>query len=146
MQKTFSPTAGSIAREWHLFDAKDQVLGRMCTEIAKKLMGKDKTTFVRHLDIGDHVVVINAKEVATTGRKEKQKMYHRHSGYPGGMVITPLELLRQTHPDRVIIHAVSGMLPHNKLHDKLLTHLHVYPGSDHPYAEQFKQVKENTNV
>jgi len=137
--KTYSPKSSEITRTWHLIDAKDQVLGRLATQVANLLMGKSKTIFSRHLDVGDHVVVTNAAAVKVTGRKEEQKLYHRHSGYPGGMVVLTLSQVRAAHPDRIVIHAVSGMLPKNKLQDKLLTHLHVYPGPDHPYASNFKQ-------
>jgi large subunit ribosomal protein L13 len=137
--KTISPKAADITRTWHLFDAKDQVLGRLATQIAETLMGKSKTNFVRHLDIADHVVVINAAKVAVTGNKAFQKIYHRHSGYPGGMKITTYDQLLHAKPEQIITHAVSGMLPKNKLHDRLLRHLHVYPGSDHPYINQFKK-------
>jgi len=137
--KTYSPSAGTISRKWHIFDAKGQVLGRLSTQIAQILMGKHKTDFVSYLDSGDHVVVINAKEVVVTGAKEDQKMYHRHSGYPGGHKAIPLSKVRETHPDRIILHAVAGMLPKNKLHDKMLKHLHIFSGNEHPYQEQFKQ-------
>lgn len=136
---TFSPKPAETARKWHLLDAKDQVLGRLSTQIAKILMGKSKTSFSRHLDLGDHVVVINAAKVAVTGNKEQQKLYHHHSGYPGGMKVHFLAQVRAAHPDRIITHAVSGMLPKNRLQDKMLTHLHVYPGPEHPYASQFKK-------
>jgi large subunit ribosomal protein L13 len=135
--KTSSPKACDISRSWRLFDAKNQVLGRLATEIATTLMGKSKTNFVRHLDMGDHVVVINASQIAVTGKKSLQKLYHRHSGYPGGMKITTFDQLSRAKPEQIIIHAVSGMLPKNKLHDRLLRHLHIYPGSQHPYAKQF---------
>jgi large subunit ribosomal protein L13 len=136
--KTHSPSVKDIARKWHLLDAKGQVLGRFATQIAKLLMGKDKPDFVRHLDMADHVVVTNAKEVVVTGNKFSQKLYHRHSGHPGGMTVTPYFREQQNHPDRIIIKAVSGMLPRNKLHDRLLSHLHVYPDANHPYTKQFK--------
>jgi len=136
--KTYSPSAQSITRKWILYDAKDRILGRLATEIAKTLMGKDKPGFVRHLDIGDHVVVVNAALIAVSGHKLEQKLYHRHSGFPGGMKVTVLgDLLAKT-PEKVIINAVSGMLPDNKLHDRLLRHLHVYAGIEHPYTQQFK--------
>lgn len=137
--KTYSPKSAEITRAWHLIDAKDQVLGRLATRVATLLMGKSKTIFSRHLDMADHVVVTNAAAVKVSGKKEKQKLYRRHSGYPGGMVVYTLSQVRAAHPDRIIIHAVSGMLPKNKLQDKLLTHLHVYPGPDHPYASNFKK-------
>ncbi|KKU56699.1 50S ribosomal protein L13 [Candidatus Amesbacteria bacterium RIFCSPLOWO2_02_FULL_48_11] len=136
--QTLSPSSGQTTRTWYFFDARDQILGRLAVQIASILMGKHKTSFVRHLDIGDHIVVVNAGLVKVSGRKEQQKIYHRHSGYPGGMKITSLKILRQTHPERIIIHAVSGMLPDNKLKARLLKHLHVYPGPDHPYQSQFK--------
>jgi large subunit ribosomal protein L13 len=136
---TYSPSASSITRNWHIFDAKNRVLGRLATEIAIVLMGKNKTYFVRHLDIGDHVVVINASQISVTGKKSTYKLYHRHSGFPGGMKITTYDQMLKTKPQEIVIHAVSGMLPKNKLHDRLLTHLHVYAGSDHPYGKQFPQ-------
>ena len=135
--KTFSPHTADVSRAWHLIDAKDLVLGRLATQAAVFLMGKHKPSFSRHLDWGDHVVVINSSLVKVTGRKETQKLYHRHSGYPGGMRVTTLKEMRASHPDRVITHAVKGMLPDNKLQDLMLTHLHVYPGIDHPYGQHF---------
>lgn len=136
--KTYSPSANSITRKWVLYDAKDQILGRLATQIAETLMGKDKPGFVRHLDIGDHVVVVNAGLIRVTGRKLKQKLYHHHSGFPGGMKVKVLGDLLAKSPEKVIISAVSGMLPDNKLHDRILTHLHVYGGGEHPYTSQFK--------
>lgn len=137
--KTYSPKSSEITRAWHLIDAKDQVLGRLAVQVANLLMGKSKTIFSRHLDMGDHIVITNAARVKVTGRKEKQKLYRRHSGYPGGLVTSTLSQVRATHPERIITHAVSGMLPKNKLQHKLLSHLHVYPGPDHPYVNNFKQ-------
>ncbi len=139
--RTHSPKSSDIARKWYLFDAKGQVLGRLATQIAKILMGKDKVDFVRHFDMGDHVVVINASEVAVTGLKAQQKVYHHHSGFPGGMKVTSYERMLEVHPDRIIIAAVRGMLPNNKLRDRMLKHLHVYAEANHPYTEQFKAVK-----
>jgi len=137
--RTFSPTPSDIARTWHLFDANNQVLGRLATQVAVLLMGKHKASFSRHLDQGDHVVVINASSVALTGRKADSKVYHRHSGYPGGMKVTSYSQAMDRDPSQVIVHAVSGMLPDNKLKAKMLKHLHVYPGSTHPYAKQFSR-------
>ena len=136
--KTYSPKAKEIKRKWHLIDAKDKILGRLATQIAQLLMGKSKPYFTRHLDCGDYVVVINAKEVKVTGKKEKQKIYYRHSGYPGGLKETPLWMLREKHPERIIIHAVSGMLPKNKLRARMLTRLKVQPEEEHPYEDKFK--------
>lgn len=136
---TFALSTKDIARKWYLFDAADHTLGRLATEIAKILMGKDKTDFSRHLDMGDHVVVINAARIKVTGNKAKTKLYRHHSGFPGGMLALPFSTVIKTKPERVIIHAVAGMLPQNKLHDRMLKHLHVFPQSVHPYTDQFKQ-------
>lgn len=136
--KTLSPKASEIKRNWHFFDAKDQILGRLATKISGVLMGKSKTNFVRHLDIGDHVVVINASHVVVTGNKSQQKLYRHHSGYPGGMKVTTFSQMLNSKPEQIIIRAVSGMLPRNKLHDRLLKHLHVFSEADHPYIKQFK--------
>ena len=135
--KTFSPKSADTSRTWHLFDAKDQVLGRLATRVAVVLMGKHKTTFARHLDQGDHVVIINASKVAITGRKADQKIYHRHSGYPGGMTVTTYAQAMAKNPSAIITHAVSGMLPDNKLKNPMLRHLHIYSDETHPYAKQF---------
>ena len=135
--KTKATKAKEIKRDWHLLDAKEKILGRLSTQIAQLLMGKNKPYFTRHLDCGDHVVVINAQEVKVTGKKEEQKIYYRHSGYPGGMKETPLSRLRAEHPERIIIEAVSGMLPNNKLKAKMLTRLHVYPGGENPHQDKF---------
>ena len=136
--KTHSPKAKEIKREWHLIDAQDKILGRLATQIAQLLMGKNKPYFARHLDCGDYVVVINAKEVKVTGKKEKQKIYYHHSGYPGGLKETPLWMLREKHPERIIIHAVSGMLPKNKLRARMLERLKVQVEEEHPYEDKFK--------
>lgn len=135
---TLTPKPAEVHRSWHLIDAKGQVLGRLATQASIWLMGKHKTNFARHVDLGDHVVVVNAAAVTATGRKETQKLYHRHSGYPGGMVVTTLKQMRDRHPERIIEHAISGMLPDNKLKDHMLSHLHIYPGSEHPYGQHFK--------
>jgi large subunit ribosomal protein L13 len=136
--KTYSPSIKDITRQWHFFDAENQVLGRLATQVAKILMGKHKTEFVRHLDIGDHVVIVNAEKIAVTGNKAGQKIYHHHSGFPGGMKVTTFAQMLAAHPERILINAVSGMLPDNKLKDPMLKHLHVYPGPVNPYAKQFK--------
>lgn len=138
MQNKTKPTkASDIKRVWHLFDAKDKVLGRLAGEIAVKLMGKGKPYFVRNLDCGDWVVVVNAKLVATTGKKEKQKFYGQYSGYPGGLKKKALWQLRAEKPTEIIRHAVWGMLPKNKLRDRLVTRLYIYPESEHPYKAKF---------
>lgn len=142
-QKTFSPKKADTTRKWHFFDAKNFVLGRLSTQIAKLLMGKGKPTFSRHLDMGDHVVVINAKDINITGNKETQSLHRHHSGYPGGMKRHTLKQVREAHPERLISHAVSGMLPKNRLHDDMLRHLHIFPDSAHPYEKQFKKLSTN---
>jgi len=127
-----------IERRWHLVDVKDQILGRSATRIARFLIGKDKVEYVPHLDVGDHVVVTNAAEVAVTGKKEKQKIYYRHSGYPGGLRSETLGDLRERRPEEIIRRAVKGMLPKNKLQKPMLKRLHIFAGEEHPFEEKFK--------
>ena len=127
-----------ITRNWHIIDVKGQILGRSATKIASLLMGKSKAYYVLNLDCGDHVVVINAKEIKVTGKKETDKVYTRYSGYPGGLRKEALGDLRNRRPEQIIIHAVSGMLPKNKLHDRMLKRLYVFEGENHPYTEKFK--------
>lgn len=136
MTKTYSVKASDIERKWHVIDASDEVLGRLATRIAGLLMGKHKPMFVRHLDVGDFVVVINADKVRVTGNKAKQKMYYHHSGYPGGLKSVSLEKMMQTHPNRVIEHAVKGMLPKNRLSAGMMKRLKVYSGDSHPHMGQ----------
>jgi len=127
-----------VKREWHLIDAKDKILGRVSTKIAKLLIGKDKVEYVPYLDVGDHVVVTNAAEVGVTGKKEKQKIYYRHSGYPGGLRSETLGDLRERRPEEIIRRAVKGMLPKNKLQKLMLKRLHIFAGAEHPFEEKFK--------
>ena len=136
--KTKPTKLSDIQRSWHLFDVKDKVLGRIATDIAHALMGKAKPNFVRNLDCGDYVVVVNAKHVAVTGKKEKQKLYGRFSGYPGGLKQKALWQVRAEKPTEVIRHAVWGMLPKNKLPDRLITRLYIYPEGEHPYKEKLR--------
>jgi large subunit ribosomal protein L13 len=132
-----------IQREWHLIDIKDETLGRVASRIAQLLMGKSKSNFIRNLDCGDYVVVINAKDVKTTGNKEKKKEYYRHSGYPGGFRRETLEKLRIRKPNEVIRHAVAGMVPQNRLKASMLKRLYVFPTEVHTYGDKFKaQVSE----
>lgn len=134
------PTKQSeIKRDWHFFDAKNNILGRMAMEIAKLLTGKNKPYFVRHLDCGDYVVVVNAKEIKLTGKKEKQKTYKHYSGYPGGLKSKTLGQLRKENSTRIIIEAVRGMLPNNKLRDRMMTRLYVFAESEHPYKDKFEK-------
>lgn len=127
-----------IKRAWHLIDAKNQILGRLVTSIAEFLMGKTKPYFVRHLDGGDYVVVINAKDIKVTGKKEKQKKYYRFSGYPGGLKVKILSELRRENSTRIIYEAVKGMLPQNKLRDRMLTRLYIFADEKHPYGDKVK--------
>jgi len=136
--KTYSTKGSDIKREWHLFDASDKVLGRFATQVASLLMGKHKPMYCPHLDTGDFVVVINAAKISVTGNKLKQKIYHRHSGYPGGLKSVSLEKMMETHPTRVIEHAVKGMLPHNRLGAKMFKKLKVYAGDTHPHPTKAK--------
>ncbi len=136
--KTYSPKASEIEREWHLIDASGKVLGKLATQVAGLLMGKHKPTFCRHLDVGDFVVVINAEKVSVTGNKTKQKLYYRHSGYPGGLKSISLERMMQAHPTRVIEQAVKGMLPRNRLGAEMMKKLRVYVGDAHPHGSQIK--------
>jgi len=136
--KTYSVKASDIKREWHLIDASDEVLGRLATRIARLLMGKHKPSFCRNMDIGDFVIVINADKVRVTGNKARQKMYYRHSGYLGGLKTISLEKMMQTHPTRVIEHAVKGMLPKNRLNAPMMKRLKVYTGDEHPHGGQLR--------
>src|SRR6266567_236835 len=137
-QVTQATKASDIKRNWHLIDVKDKTLGRISTEIALLLMGKSKPYFVRNLDCGDYVVVINAKNVKTTGNKEVQKKYYRHSGYPGGFKVASLKEMRERKPESIITHAVKGMLPDNRLQDRMLTRLFVFAGEEHKYQDKLK--------
>ena len=139
-QHMTTPTKLSdIKRSWHLFDVEGKILGRVASEIAKALIGKSKPYFVSHLDCGDYVVVINAEKVKVTGKKETQKKYSRHSGYPGGYREETLMELRQRNPADIIKFAVLGMLPQNKLRDRMLTRLFIFKGEEHPYKDKFKK-------
>ena len=130
MSKPEKRSQDKIQRDWHFFDAKDQILGRLSTQIAKLLMGKDKPIWVPYLDQGDYVVVINSAKVAVTGRKELQKRYFRYSGYPSGLKSETLKELRNRRPGDIIRHAVVGMLPKNKLGSRMITRLYIYPGEE----------------
>lgn len=138
--------ASEIRRDWHLIDAKGKILGRLATEIATLLMGKNKPNYVAYLDNGDYVVVTNAKLVKVTGKKESQKVYTRHSGYPGGLRQETLAKLRVRKPEEIIIHAVKGMIPKTKLGRDMIVKLHVYEGSKHPYERNFAKSEEKINA
>ena len=136
MNKTTLPTLETLEQKWYVIDAANQRLGRLATEIARILRGKNKATFTPHMDTGDFVIVINAEKVAVTGKKAEQKLYRRHSGRPGGMKIETFSKLQNRIPERIIEKAVKGMLPKNALGRKLFTKLKVYAGSEHPHAAQ----------
>jgi large subunit ribosomal protein L13 len=136
MKLTQSTKADQIVHNWYVIDAKGKVLGRIASEIAHRLMGKDKPYFVRNLDCGDHVVVINANDYVVTGTKEHDKLYSNFSGFPGGLKQKTLRQIRNEKPTEPIRHAVWGMLPKNKLRDRLMTRLYIFTTSDHPYKDK----------
>lgn len=140
MNKTPLPTQDTLEHKWYVVDAADQRLGRLATEIATILRGKNKPTFTPHLDTGDFVIVVNAEKVAVTGKKRAQKVYRRHSGRPGGMKLETFDQLQARIPERIIEQAVKGMLPKNSLGRKLFTKLKVYAGPDHPHQAQQPEV------
>jgi len=142
--KTQATKASQIKREWHLFDAKTEILGRLSVKIAKLLMGKTKPYFVTNLDCGDYVVVVNADKIGTTGRKLDKKIYYRHSGYPGGFRSLTLAQQMTKDPTQVIYKAVAGMLPQNKLKSKRLARLKIFKDAKHDYEDKFK-VKDESN-
>ena len=140
--KTFSANAETVKREWFVIDATDKVLGRLSTEIARRLRGKHKPEYTPHVDTGDYIVVINAEKVRVTGNKETDKMYHHHTGYIGSLKSVNLAKMRATHPDRIIKHSVKGMLPKNSLGRAMFKKLKVYAGSSHEHAAQQPQPLE----
>lgn len=137
-RRTWSPKGveSQVGKKWYVVDAEGQTLGRIATVIASTLRGKDKPTYAPHLDMGDFVVVINAEKVALTGKKETQKMYYRHSNYPGGLKQRSVRQVRETFPERIIESAVRGMLPRTILGEKQFKKLKVYRGSTHPHQSQ----------
>jgi large subunit ribosomal protein L13 len=140
MNKTPVPKLEDLEKKWFIVDAQDQRLGRLATEIANVLRGKNKPTFTPHLDTGDFVIVVNAEKVVVTGKKGEQKLYRRHSGRPGGMKTETFDKLQKRIPERIIETAVKGMLPKNSLGRTLFTKLKVYSGSAHPHEAQQPQV------
>src|SRR5487761_1986135 len=134
--KTAIPSAPGIERKWHLIDAEEEVLGRVASKAALLLMGKHKPSYTPYIDTGDHVVVVNAEKIRLTGRKEDQKLYRRHSGYPGGLTETSARKVRETRPQRMVEEAISGMLPKNKLGKQMYRKLKVYAGAKHPHDAQ----------
>ncbi|MBO37238.1 MAG: 50S ribosomal protein L13 [Anaerolineaceae bacterium] len=137
---TYVTKAADVNREWLVIDAAGQTLGRLATVVASLLRGKHKVNYATNIDMGDFVVVINASKIVVTGNRLDDKMYRRHTGYPGGLVEIPLRTMLDKHPDRVIRYAVKGMLPKTKLGRKMLAKLKVYGGDDHPHQAQQPRV------
>jgi len=142
MNKSYVPPQDQIERNWYVVDATDQRLGRLASEVAQVLRGKNKPSFTPHLDTGDFVIIVNAEKIEVTGRKRSQKVYRRHSGRPGGMKVETFEKLQQRIPERIIEQAVKGMLPKNSLGRQLFTKLKVYAGPEHPHSAQKPQTLE----
>lgn len=140
--KTFSTTPQDIEREWFVIDAEGEVLGRLATQVASILRGKEKPYFAPHLDTGDHVIIVNADLIQVTGNKMDQKVYTRYTGWPGGLRTATLRERMAKEPDKVIRGAVKGMLPRGPLGRKMLTKLHVYAGGEHPHQAQQPKPRE----
>ena len=138
MNKTYVTKQKEIKRDWHLIDLENKILGRQAVKIALLLMGKNKIYFTSHLDCGDYVVVINSSKVSVTGRKESQKKYYRHSGFPGGFKEVPFKKQMEKDPRKIIYHAVSGMLPKNKLRKERLARLKIFTDDKHDFLDKFK--------
>lgn len=136
MKDTFIPSKTYILKKWYIIDAQNQTLGRLATKISQILMGKEKPTFTPFLETGDNIIVINAEKIKVTGNKEKQKLYRNHSGRPGGMRVESFSKLRERKPEKIIEHAVKGMLPKGPLGRRIYTNLKVYKGSEHPHLAQ----------
>ena len=134
--KTISIKKSEINKNWWVADAEGQILGRFASKIAQILRGKHKPDFTPHMDMGDFVVIVNAEKITVTGNKETEKTYFSHTGYPGGVKNKSLASVRKTNPERILMNAVKGMLPHNKLGRSILCHLKVYNGPEHPHAAQ----------
>jgi large subunit ribosomal protein L13 len=144
--KTYQPKEKEIKRKWHLFDAEGKVLGRLATEIAGLLQGKGKVSFSRHLDSGDFVVVVNSEKVKLTGSKKLHKVYHSHSGYPGGLKEVSFAQMLEKQPEKIIVKAVSGMLPDNRLKRARMARLKVLKGDKNPYADKIEKTAEPEEI
>ena len=134
--ETLSIKKDQIKRDWYVIDASNQKLGRLASNVAQVIRGKHKVLYTPNLDIGDFVIVINADKIILSGKKENQKFYWRHTGFPGGQKAVSYKLMKEKYPNKIITNAVKGMLPHNRLGQKLLTHLKVYTGREHPHSSQ----------
>lgn len=142
MRTTFMANEANVERKWLVVDAEGKRLGRLASEVAALLRGKHKPTYTPHVDTGDHVIIINAEKIELSGKKETDKIYYRHSNYPGGLKQQTAAELRQKHPERLIEYAVRGMLPKGPLGRKMFKKLHVYAGSEHHHAAQKPEVYE----
>jgi large subunit ribosomal protein L13 len=142
LQKTWTAKPGEVSRDWYVVDADGKTLGRLATQIADTLRGKNKAQYTPHVDTGDFVVVVNAEKIAVTGNKRADKMYYRHSGYPGGLKTRTLNDMLERRPEEVLRLAVKGMLPRNRLARKQLTKLKIYAGPEHPHQAQKPQPME----
>jgi large subunit ribosomal protein L13 len=140
--KTYSAKSAEVKRGWYLIDASGKTLGRLASEVARRLKGKHKPEYTPHVDTGDYIIVVNAEKVAVTGNKTDDKMYHRHTGYPGGIKSLSFKQLIDKHPDRVISLAVKGMLPRNPLGRSMFSKLKVYAGTEHPHTAQQPELLE----
>ncbi|MBW2637444.1 MAG: 50S ribosomal protein L13 [Deltaproteobacteria bacterium] len=140
--KTYSAKTEEVSRDWYVVDASDKVLGRLAAEIAVRLRGKHKPIYTPHVDTGDFIVVVNADKITLTGNKLKQKIYYRHSGYPGGLKSTTAEKMREKKPENLLRIAVKGMLPKNRLGRQMLGKLKIYCGDEHPHNAQKTQILE----
>ena len=134
--KTFSAKPHTVKRDWYVIDAENKVLGRLATEIARRLRGKHKPEYTPHVDTGDYIVIVNAEKVALTGNKKTDKVYYHHTGYPGGIKAKTAEKMRQEHPERIIEKAVKGMLPKNPLGRAMFRKLKIYAGPEHQHQAQ----------
>jgi large subunit ribosomal protein L13 len=134
--QTYTPRAAEIERRWYIVDANGKTLGRLATQIAHVLRGKHKPAYTPHLDMGDHIVVINADKIRVTGRKAEQKVYYRHTGYPGGIRKTTYEHMLEKHPERILRKAVKGMMPNNVLGRRMFKKLRIYAGDEHRHKAQ----------
>jgi len=134
--KTYSAKPSEVKHNWWIIDAQDVVLGRLATEVSKILRGKNKPIYTPHIDTGDHVIIINCEKVKMTGRKKDQKVYHHHTGFPGGVKTQSAKFILETHPERIIEKAVERMMPEGPLGSHQLAKLRVYPGAEHPHTAQ----------
>jgi large subunit ribosomal protein L13 len=142
MRTTYIAKEADIVKKWYVIDAEGVTLGRLASEVASILRGKNKPQYAPNVDMGDYVIIVNAEKIAVTGKKLEQKMYRRHSGWVGGLKETRLDKMLATYPERVIEHAVKGMLPKNALGRKMFSKLHVYAGAEHPHAAQKPETLE----